>query len=420
MKMKQLFTSILIIPAILFLTIATGLNATTPDDALVKKAAEIHDKVLTVDTHTDTPMRLMRSDFDIGQMHEKGKRGNGRVDFPRMKKGGLDAIFLAVFLGQGPLTDEGHEKARKKAVEIFGRIHEETKKNADKAELALTARDAYRIEKTGKRAVYIGIENGYPIGKDIKLVKKFYDMGARYITLCHNKHNEICDSSTDDNKSHNGLSPFGKKVVKEMNRLGMIVDISHVSDKSFYDVLETSQAPVMASHSCVRALCDHPRNMTDDMIKALAKKGGVVQVCFVSSFLKKLPPNPERDAAFKVLREKYKNYDTLPPEQQKKAGEEWEAIMEKFPRDLASVSDIVNHIDHIVKVAGIDHVGIGTDFDGGGGVNDCYDVSELGNITLELVKRGYTEPQIRKLWGGNFMRVFKGVEKTAMALSQKK
>ena len=281
-------------------------------------------------------------------------------------------------------------------------------------ELALTADDAYKIEKKGKGAIYIGIENGYPLGKDISLLKKYYDLGARYITLCHGSNNDICDSSTDDNgPEHNGLSDFGKQVVVEMNHLGMLIDVSHISDKSFYDVLKVSKAPVMASHSSARALCDHKRNLTDEMLKKLAKTGGVIQVCMVSDFLKK-HPDPKREAAYQELREKWKKFRQLPEKDQLRKRKElltqWKQFRKKYPGGYATVADLVNHIDHIVKVAGIDHVGIGSDFDGGGYLKDCFDVSALGNITLELVKRGYTEKQIRKIWGGNFMRVFRKVE----------
>lgn len=380
------------------------------DEKLVKRAAEIHDNVLTIDTHTDTPYMLLRPGYDIGKSHDPRKRG-GRVDFPRMKQGGLDAVFFAAFVGQGPRTPEGNEKAKQQALKLINAIHQAVKQYPGLAELALTADDAYKIEKKGKRAVYIGIENGYAIGNDLSLVKKFYDLGVRYITLCHMANNDICDSSTDDNgPEHNGLSEFGRQVVGEMNRLGMLIDVSHISDQSFYDVLKVTKAPVFASHSCARALCDHPRNLTDDMLKKLAENGGVIQVCILSAFVKKSEPNPGRDKAFKALREKYKNYSQLSEEKRQKAREEWEKLNEKYPRKLATVADVVDHIDHIVKTAGIDHVGIGTDFDGGGGVDGCYDVSEMGNITLELVKRGYSQEDIRKIWGGNFIRVFTKVE----------
>jgi membrane dipeptidase len=386
----------------------------TAAEQLAKRAAAVHDKVLTVDTHTDTPMRLSRGEYDMGTVHDPQDRG-GKIDFPRMKQGGLDAVFFAVYVDQGPRTPEGNEKAKQSALKGIDLVHQTIKKYPQMVESALTTDDAYKIEKKGKRAIYIGIENGYPVGKDISLIKKYYDLGVRYITLCHGSNNDICDSSTDDNgPEHNGLSDFGKQVVQEMNRLGMVIDVSHMSDKSFYDVLEVSKAPVMASHSCARALCDHERNLTDDMLKKLAEKDGVIQVCMVSDFVKK-HPDPKRNAAFKALWEKRRSFRQLPEKEQQNKREEmmkeWLKLRKKYPGEHATVADLVNHIDHIVKIAGIDHVGIGSDFDGGGGLKDCFDVSEMGNITLELVKRGYTEEQIRKIWGGNFMRIFKKVEK---------
>ncbi len=381
-----------------------------PDQELMEKARKIHENILTVDTHTDTPMMLRSPSFDIGKLNDPKKRG-GKVDFPRMKKGGLDSIFFAVFVGQGPRTSEGREEAKLNALTQFNLIKIAVNKYPELAETALKSSDAAEIEKRGRRAIYIGIENGYPLGIDISLVKMFYDLGGRYITLCHTQNNDICDSSTDrKGEEHGGLSEFGKKVVKEMNRLGMIIDVSHISDKSFYDVLKTSESPVIASHSCARAICDNPRNLTDDMLKLLAEKDGVIQLCVLSEYVKKPKPYPARDNAFKKLRAEYENYSKLSEEEKNKVREKWYELNRKYPRELATVADAVDHIDHIVKVAGIDHVGIGTDFDGGGGLSDCYDVSELWRITYELVKRGYSEEDISKIWGGNFFRVFKKIE----------
>jgi membrane dipeptidase len=198
-----------------------------------------------------------------------------------------------------------------------------------------------------------------------------------------------------------------------MNRVGMMIDVSHISDSSLYDVLRVTKAPVIASHSCARALCDNPRNLTDEDLRAIAKNGGVVQMCILSDYVKTPDPNPARDSARAVVRAKYNNFEGPTSEQERISWDEWREVSKKFPQNLATVSDVVDHIDHIVKIAGIDHVGIGTDFDGGGAVSGCYDVSQMGNITLELVKRGYNEEQIRKIWGGNFMRVFNAVLKGA-------
>lgn len=390
----------------------------TQDDPMIRKAAQIHARVVTIDSHVDTPLRLLRSDFDLSQDHEPNRR-SGKLDLPRMKRGGLDAVFFAVFVGQGERNESGNTRAQAAALKVFDVIHDNLKKHHELAELALTPKDVYRLEKRGKRAILIGMENGYPIGNDLSLIRKYYDLGARYITLCHTKNNDICDSSTDTTE-HHGLSQFGKQVIAEMNRIGMMIDISHVSDETFYDVIALSKAPIIASHSCARALCDHPRNLSDDMLKRLAENGGVIQMCLMSDYVKKAEPNPEREAAFRMLEEKYRNFDQLSEEEQRKARQEWYELNEKYPRELATVSDLVDHIDHIVKVAGIDHVGIGTDFDGGGGVEGCNDVSEMGNITLELVKRGYNKEQIRKIWGGNLLRVMTEVERIARQLQRTK
>lgn len=391
---------------LLFLSIAV-LNCSS-DVYLDWRANRIHRQVLTLDSHTDTPMDMLRWDADISQ-NLNGSPWDGKVDLPRMLAGDLDAVVFAAWVGQGPRTPEGNWKANNKVSRTIQAIHDAVEANSDRAELALTADDACRIEKTGKHAIYIGIENGYAIGKDLNSIKTFYDMGARYITLCHVKNNDICDSSNDTTE-HGGLSPFGKKVVQEMNRLGMIIDVSHVSDDAFYDVLEISSVPVVASHSCARAVCDNPRNLSDEMLLALAEKGSVIQVAIYTDYVKTPEPNPEREAAEKALDEKYPNYNNMTEEEKKSVLLEWYEIDKKYPRKLASVSDFVDHIDHIVKIIGIDHVGIGTDFDGGGELNGLRDVSRMPNITRELHRRGYSKRDIGKIWGLNFLRVFREVE----------
>lgn len=376
------------------------------EEQLIKRANKIHASVLTVDTHCDTPMDFVRSDFDLGVKHE-----DGCVDFPRMKEGGLNAEFFAVFTGQGPRNDSSFNKVHQKALEIFDAIHKNVEKNSTLAEMAYTADDAYRIKKAGKIAAFIGVENGYPIGKDISRVKQYYDLGARYITLSHSRNNDICDSSTDPKGAEsNGLSPFGEEVVKEMNRLGMMIDVSHISDKSFYDVIKLSKAPVIASHSSCRALCENQRNMDDNMLLALKQNGGVIQICILSDYLKTPEPNPELAAKRKELQGKYGDYNNLSEDLKKQVRSEYRAIQKKYEK-LATVKDAVDHIDHVVQVIGIDHVGIGTDFDGGGGIDGCKTASDMKNITIELVKRGYTKNDIEKIWGGNAMRVLYEVEK---------
>jgi membrane dipeptidase len=346
--------------------------------------------------------------FDLGV-----RSIDGCVDFPKMVEGGLHAEFFAVFIGQGPRNDSTYNKARQKALEIFNAIHKNVEKNNSMAEIATSPDDAYRLKKEGKIAAFICMENGYPIGKDITKIKQFYDLGARYITLAHTKNNDICDSSTDPAGAENdGLSTFGMKVVKEMNRIGMMVDISHISDKSFFDVLKVTKTPVIASHSSCRALCGSPRNLSDDMLLALKENGGVIQICMLGNFLKTPEPNPELDSKLKELKDKYGDFEALSDSAKKIVHKEFKDILKTYEKP-ASVKDVVDHIDHVVQVIGIDYVGIGTDFDGGGGVDGCRTASEMKNITIELLRRGYSKSDIKKIWGGNLMRVFRKVEEVA-------
>lgn len=378
------------------------------EEKLAIKADKIHNDFLTVDTHCDTPMNLVSTGFDLGVRHEEGC-----VDFPRMVEGGLDAEFFAVFIGQGPRNDTAYDKVHRQALDIFDAIHKNVAKNSSMAELSFSPEDAYRLKKNKKIAAFTGLENGYPIGTDIGRIKEYYDLGARYITLCHSSNNDICDSSTDPRgPEHGGLSRFGEDVVKEMNRIGMMVDVSHISDEAFYDVIRLSKAPVLASHSSSRALCSSPRNLTDDMLLSLKENGGVIQICILSSYIKTPDPNPELEAKLEELKVKYGDYNKLSEDQKKSYRNERREINNKY-RKLATVSDVVDHIDHVVQVTGIDHVGIGTDFDGGGGVDGCKSVADMKNITIELLRRGYSREDISKIWGANIMRVFREVQETA-------
>ena len=373
-----------------------------PSDRLTRRAHKIHQRILTLDTHADAPINMVKDGFDVGERHDR-VRDRSQIDFPRMKEGSMDAMFFAVYLSQGPRTPAGHAEAKAKALAIFKSIDAALKKHPDQAELATTPADAYRIEKAGKRAVFIGMENGYPVGEDLAMLKTYFDLGCRYITLAHFANNAICDSATDpDGPLYNGLSDFGKKVVPEMNRLGILIDVSHISDKSFYDVLALSKAPVIASHSNVRALCNFPRNMTDEMIQALAAKGGVLQVNFVTDYLRK--PSDEHRQALNSIRMAGVGR-VVTPEMRTRLDAKEDSIQKRYAYERASVADIVKHIDYIVRLVGIDHVGIGSDFDGGGGVNGLEDVSEIESLTLELVRKGYSEQDIAKIWGGNLLRV---------------
>lgn len=370
---------------------------------------ERHQAFLTLDSHTDTPLVLSHDSFDFGARNDYETDGS-RLDLIRMDEGGLDAVFFAVFVGQGDRSAQGHLKARERAERIFTVIDTTIAKFPDRAALAYSVADARRNIIVGRKSIFVGIENGYPIGTDLKLAEYFYNKGARYITLCHSKNNEICDSSTDQ-PEHDGLSDFGDLLVREMNRLGMMVDVSHISDKAFFDVLSVSDVPVIASHSNARALCNNPRNLTDSMLVALKENGGVAQVCVLSAYVKAQEPNPEKEAARDLLRVKYNHFENLSEQQMKEASAAWREIDKKYPGKLASVSDLVDHIDHIVRLIGIDHVGFGSDFDGGGDLSGCRDVSQLENITAEMIRRGYSDQDLQKFWSGNFLRVFSEVEK---------
>lgn len=405
--MKKPFLGTVLIGAIVMSACAVAKTPPTVE----QKARELHGKILTVDTHCDTAMRLLAPDWKIGERHDPSLRASGKIDLPRMREGGLDAEFFAAFVGQGPLTPEAYEKAKASALRAVEAVRNMTEAHAATIGLAVDPAGARRLKKEGKLTAFIGLENGYPIGRDLSLIKLFYDQGVRYITLCHSSDNDICDSSTDRRAPEDkGLSAFGRDVVAECNRQGMIIDISHASEKSFYDIIAASRAPIIASHSSARAVCDNPRNLTDDQLRALAKNGGVIQICFLGAYVKAMPVSPEREKALKELEAKYGSVREIRDEAlRKEAMAAREAVNQKYPQSRPNVQDLVDHIDHVRKVVGIDTVGIGTDFDGGGGVVGCDDVSGMIHVTEELIRRGYTDREIEKIWGGNFFRVFEKV-----------
>ena len=392
---------------------------TTNEEELIQKALDIHNRVLTVDTHADTPLRMIQPGFDMSERHDPRETGS-KVDYPRMIEGGLDAIFFAAFVAQDIRDDDGHSRAKNICLQMIDSIVTSTKRNSDIVGLALDPDDAYSLENEGKRAIYIGIENGYPIGNDLSNIELYYERGVRYITLVHSSNNDLADSATDPNGSeHGGLSDFGSEVVKEMNRLGIMVDVSHGNDSLFYDAISVSKAPIIASHSNARVVTNHVRNMSDEMLKLIAKNGGVVQLTMLADYLREVPPNIERDSAIAVLRANMKQFDKMTQEEQRLARNAYQEINDKYPTPSATVEHVVDHIDHIIKIAGIDHVGIGCDFDGGGGIEGVFDASEVMNITIELVKRGYSENQIEKIWGGNLIRVFKEVQTVSKKIQAK-
>ena len=362
---------------------------------------------------------MIQPGFDLSERHDPNETGS-KLDYPRMVEGGLDAVFFAAFVAQDIRDDDGHNRAKNLCLQMIDSVITSTKRNSDIVGLALNPEDAYSLEKEGKRAIYIGIENGYPIGGDLSNVEAFFNKGVRYITLVHSSNNDLADSATDQKgPEHQGLSKFGEEVVIEMNRLGIMVDVSHASDDVFYDAISISKAPIIATHSNARSVTDHNRNMTDEMLELIAKNNGVVQLTMLSSYLRDEPENLEREKALALLRDGMKPTDEMTPDERSEMRQAISDINEKFPTPLATTVDVVNHIDHIVKVAGIDHVGIGCDFDGGGGIQDVFDVSEVMNITIELVRRGYSETDIEKIWGKNLIRAFKDVQAVAESIQTK-
>lgn len=403
----------------LALNVALGLvlGAGEPRPDLPAKALAIHHRLFTLDTHCDTPMR-MSDRWDVGVRHEPGKRASGAQDLVRMKEGGLDASFFAVFVGQGPRTEAGHQAAWEKANAVLDRLDRMFAQYPDLCGRATTAAEGQRLARAGRRAIFLGLENGYPLGTSVERVDHFFRRGVRYITLAHTADNDLAASSTHGgDRPDGGLTDLGRKVVARMNDLGMVVDVSHISDQAFADVLKASRAPVMASHSCARAIADHPRNLTDDQLRALKANGGVIQLCILGDYIKLPAPDSGRQRAEADLRRRVQalgGWQALKdPHVMAGFEREWEALLEDYRHELPTVKDAVDHIDHIVKVIGIDHVGIGTDFDGGGGLRDCSDATHLPRITEELLRRGYTEAQLAKIWGGNALRVLEAARRAA-------
>lgn len=405
---------IVILSMLIVSSLFLSCEVTMSEEELTAKARGIHENLLTIDTHDDIPLTFASEEVD------PGVRGDRQMDLPKMIEGGLDAGFFIVFVGQTERTPENYAKAKEDAMTKFNAIHRMTEEMyPDKIELAYTADDVVRINNSGKLVACIGIENGYVVGKDLSLLKKYHDLGARYITLAHNGHNDICDSANpreqlgDSESEHNGVSEFGKKVIAEMNRLGIMVDVSHISKKSMLDAVSLSKAPVIASHSSTRALCDVSRNMDDEQLQALKTNGGVIQTVALGNFVKN---PPEKQTAMETLFEELgvrgrRAIRQLSDEKQAVYRKRRDEINEKWPP--ATVQDFVDHIDHAVKLIGIDHVGISSDFDGGGGIEGWKDASETFNVTLELVRRGYSEEEITKIWGGNLLRVWREVERVA-------
>ena len=403
--------------------------------ALVKRAQAIHEKVITLDTHIDINVKNFTDSINYTQ------ELNSQVTLPKMKAGGLDVAWFIVYTGQDTLSAEGYSKAYDKAISKFEAIHRLVKNIAPtEIELALTSDDVRRISAEGKKVAMIGIENGYPIGTDLSRVEEFYNRGGRYMSLAHNGHSQLCDSHTGESRDkwlHNGLSELGIEVIKEMNRVGMMIDVSHPSKEAMLQMIELSKAPIIASHSAARAVSDESRNLDDQQLEWLKENGGVVQTVALDSYVNtkkvKARENELQKLALEVADSLGVAWYTSREEVMSLSNPEQEAFFEYYRKvkDLANkkaaniegfppapdVSDFVDHIDYMVEKIGIEHVGISSDFDGGGGIEGWNDASETFNVTLELVKRGYTEEEIALLWSGNLLRVLDEVQAVAKTLN---
>ncbi|MBF8150660.1 dipeptidase [Winogradskyella sp. F6397] len=421
--------SILYFSLILMINTSCKSEPSKEDDHLTKAQA-IHERVITLDTHCDINVKNFTDSLNYTQDLDT------QITLPKMKAGGLDVAWFIVYTGQDSLTEAGYKKAYDNAMSKFNAIHNLVNEYApNEIELAVTSADVKQIHAKGKKVAMIGIENGYPIGLDVSNVEKFYNLGARYMSLSHNGHSQLCDSNTgeeDDVWLHNGLSDLGKEVVTEMNRVGMMIDVSHPSKEAMKQMVALSKAPIIASHSSARALCNHSRNLDDEQLGWLKENGGVVQTVAFKSYLNTEKQNAHNDAMEAIRNKVIDSLDitwynrsafrALDETSQKEFLENRKTVMditkekinqiEDFPAAV-NVIDFVNHIDYLVEKIGIDHVGISSDFDGGGGIEGWSDASETFNVTLELVKRGYTEAQIEQLWSGNLLRVLDDVEAVA-------
>ena len=372
-------------------------------------ARALHQKLICLDTHLDTPANLARPGWNMMQRHTRDADFT-QVDYPRMVEGGLDGGFFAIYMPQGPLTPEGMMAARDAALLRAAEIREMVAAHPDKFELAFTAEDAPRIAAQKKIIVYQSIENSYPLGEDITLLRSFYRLGVRMVGFIHFKNNQFGDSATDT-PQWNGLSPKGRELVALANDLGMVVDASHASDAVFDQMLETSRAPIILSHSGCRAVHDHPRNIDDARIKKLAAAGSTIQINSYNSYLVDVPPNPERDTAQRSLMQKMRNMGEMTPAQRtavmREVASGIKALDARYPEPRATFDTYMQHVTHALDLVGPDHVGVGCDWDGGGGVVGMEDVASIPKITERLVKLGYTESQLANFWGGNALRVLK-------------
>ncbi len=379
------------------------------DERMWQEALRIHRNAIVIDTHSDVTSRILDQGFDMGD-----RASDGHMDIPRMKEGGLDAEFFAIYVADTYAKEGG---AARRALNMIDGVYQQLERHAGSLQLATSAEEIRRISKSEKIAALMGVEGGHAIEDSLAVLRTFYRLGVRYMTLTHTNTNNWADSSGDESR-HGGLSELGRSVVQEMNRLGMLVDVSHVSDETFYDVLETTKAPVIASHSSCRALTNISRNMSDDMLRALARNGGVIMINFGAFFVdqNRMDATRMRDEIFKPALEELKQRYANDPVGLQNARN---TLLSAFELPSTPLSKLVDHIEHVIKVVGIDHVGLGSDFDGVSslpeGMEDC---SKLPNVTYELLRRGYQEAEIKKVLGENFLRVMTQAEETARQLRQ--
>ena len=375
----------------------------------VSAQPNLHRRLLCLDTHLDTPSSLARPGWDMMQRHNRDQDFT-QVDQPRMVEGGLDGGFFAIYTPQGPLTPDGMAAARDAATLRAVAIRELVAAHPRQFELAFAADDAARIAASGRRIVYQSIENAYPLGEDIGLLNLFYKFGVRMLGLIHFRNNQFGDSATD-RPQWNGLSPKGRELAVLGNDLGMVLDASHASDAVFDQLMEISRAPIILSHSGCRAVFDHPRNIDDERIKKLAAKGSTIQINSYNSYLINVPPNPDRDKARAALGQKMRNLAGLTAAQRdtvmRDVAQGRKEIEARYPEPRATFDMYMSHVTHALDLVGPDHVGVGCDWDGGGGVTGMEDVAAIPKITERLVKLGYTENQLAGFWGGNALRVLK-------------
>jgi membrane dipeptidase len=406
-------TQVVVLQAVCGLIAATILTRAAVADEISERAHKLHFSSIVLDTHDDTTQRFFSKDYDIGKQNAEG-----HVDIPRMREGGMNAIFFSIWIDgriMGPA-------AVQKALDQIDAVRENVKKYPKDIVLARTADDVRRAHAQGKIAALMGVEGGHMIGNDIRIVRIFADLGVRYMTLSHFYNDEWADSSTDK-PAHNGLTDFGKDIVREMNRQGMLVDISHVSDKTFYDALEVSKAPLIASHSSCRALCNHVRDMSDDMIKALAAKGGVIQINYEKSFIDqayKDAYDKETGGVVEHMSELTKNCNNDEACIAREMAKMQKKLTAEGKLPHVSWERIIDHIDHAVKLVGPDHVGLGSDFDGADMPEGMEDCSKLPKITEALLRKGYSEGDIRKILGENTLRVMEQAESVSRELQGQK